>query len=108
MKISRFLEFFPGPRPIELAYGYTLDRDTIHINLYEDRLSRIVTDFKGNVIERVDQFSDDKLDVAPLLWQQKRFYPNRFNAAFKALLDAMNVYISITNVDAQGEPRFRF
>jgi hypothetical protein len=108
MNIEKFKKFFTENLPIELAYGYTLERKSLYIILYEDTLSRIVVDSDGNVLERLDQ--TEVIQISKLLESQKRIYHNRINETFKDFIDAFGEsYLSITSGgEAQSEKRFDF
>lgn len=106
MNFETFKNHFTEKLPIELAYGYTLERQSLHLILYPDKVSRIVTDSADNVMERVDQ--TDKINFDALLENQKRFYPNRVNPIFHKLVEEYNRYLSITNSDSLSEPKFEF
>lgn len=98
MNIHAFKKLFGEQLPLELGYGYTCERNTLYIILYEDKVSRIVTDSDGNVLERIDQVDD--IDVNSLLQGHKRFYPNRVNPTFVDFVQTFGGHLSITNTDA--------
>ena len=107
MNVEQFKQFFGGVEfPIELGYGYTLNRETLHINLYEDKLSRILTDSYGNTLERIDQV--ENIHLPTLLYSHKRFYPNRVNSIFLDLIRTFGGDISITTQDSNSQPIFEF
>jgi len=92
--------------PVELAYGYTVERETLTIILYKDKFSRILTNSQGEVLGRLDFVK--VVDLNELVGQHKRFYPNRVNEDFKMICELSDVHLSITNTPAKGEPKFDF
>ncbi len=92
--------------PVELAYGYTCERDTLRIILYKDKFSRILTNSQNEVLGRLDFVK--VVDLNELVGDHKRFYPNRVNDNFKMICELSNVHLSITNTPAKGEPKFDF
>lgn len=107
MNFEQLKEHFQNEQlPIELAFGYTLDRNDIHINLYENMVSRIVTDGSGNVLQRNDQ--SEAIDFFVFTMEQKRFYPNRVNDIFKQIMEDNEVALCITNSDSNSKPIFDF
>ncbi len=107
MNITQFKSLFAGESlPLELAYGYTAGRETLHLILFEDKISRIETDHYGNVVYRIDQ--SEKLNLEDIVHPHKRFYPNRVNKSFKDIMNAFGVAVSVTNQDSKSEPIFEF
>jgi hypothetical protein len=105
MNIKVLQDLISGPYPVELAYGFTFDRESLHIIMYADKISRII-EKRDDRIERIDQ--TDNLQVWELVNPHKRFYPNRVNPIFEDLCKTFGLQLSITTVDESSSPRFDF
>lgn len=106
MNIEQLKMLISSERPVELAYGYTMNRDNLHIILYDDKVSRIETDEYNNVLYREDDYDFILFDM--LVSNHKRFYPNRVNAEFLDLINSFGLDIAITNLDADENPVLEF
>lgn len=107
MNFSKFSALFSDDqRPLELAFGYTVARESLYLILFEDRISRLIVDSAGRLLRRVDQ--QEEIRLLEIVAPHKRFYPNRVHREFQDLCETFGVPLSITNVDSRSEPRFDF
>lgn len=82
--------------PIILAYGYTHDGDRIRIILFEDSISRIVSNYDDKVLNREDMYFDDDIHFQMLVKPHKRMYPNTVNPIFKEMCEMYDVWFDMT------------
>lgn len=107
MNFEKFKSYFENENlPLELGYGYTLERSSLHIVLFENKISRVVVDSYGNTLERVDM--KENVSFQKLIENQKRFYPNRIHSTFVSLMKDFNCPLSITNTDSKSEIIYEF
>lgn len=91
------LELDPGD--YTLAYGYTLDRDTVHVYTMDGEIHRIIYPYRGEMISYIHGTAIDARSLRP----SKRVYPDTVNEKFAYLMrDAGTDLCFLGNFDFSG------
>jgi len=88
-----------------LLYGYDLDRQTIHVYLDGSVIHKHVYDYTD---ETLSHEAHHVWDPVELMAGQKRFYPERCDAQFSALLRQAGAEPCFTNFDERVYQGSRF
>lgn len=87
--------------PRTLLFGYTGDKDTVHVYLVDGTIHKVVYNFKGHLIEHKSQ-------AQGLLFSEcaavKRLYPEACDFEFCSVLKRRGVHLSFYNWNDKREP----
>ena len=97
----KWTDFSSNSTDRTLLYGYTVDRETVHVYLHTGYVRRIVYNERTRVLPEVPQTFFTTLDsVVP----NKRLYPEACDYDFCAYLKRNGVHLPFTTFNQTREP----